>query len=465
MNAAPPARILIADDEPLFLKTTGDLLQQSGYECRCVADAPQALAALDDQPFDLLIADLKMPGNLKLELLEQGRSRFPHVPLIVVTGAPSLPSAIESIRLRIADYLLKPVKFDDLLASVNRALSARESSQPLADAPFIQNEQAPEIVGKSPALREALEFVERVSQTDVHVLITGESGVGKEVAARTIHARSRRAKHAFCPIDCTTIPESLAESVLFGHAKGSFTGAFQDQQGLLQQCDGGTAFLDEIGDLPLASQAKLLRVVQQGRFTPVGRASEVAIDARFISATHRNLADAIAAGQFRRDLFYRIAVVQIHLPPLRERGDDVILLAERFLKQLAPINPRVRDFSGETFDLFRRYAWPGNVRELRNCIEHALSLARGELLEPADLPPTIAGADVERRIPAGRAPRNSRLSAMADAERQYVAELLTRHRGNVSRCAQEAGMTRQGFHKLLSKLGVAASEYRREGRS
>ena len=174
--------------------------------------------------------------------------------------------------------------------------------------------------------------------------------------------------------------------------------------------------------------------MQQGRFTPVGARREVAIDARFISATHRNLADAIVAGQFRRDLFYRIAVVQIHLPPLRERGDDVILLAQRFLKQLASINPRVRDISGETFDLFRRYAWPGNVRELRNCIEHALSLARGERLEPADLPPTIAGADVERRITAGRAPRNSRLNAMADAERQYVAELLSRHRGNVSRC-------------------------------
>jgi two-component system response regulator AtoC len=457
----PIARILIADDEPLFLKTTSDLLRQAGYECREVADARAALDALAQQPFELLIADLNMPGNLKLELLQQGRANYPHVPLIVVTGAPSLPSAIESVRLGIADYLLKPVKFGDLLASIDRALAGRAALESTAGgSPRTSDDSVPEIIGDSPAIREVVELIDRVSQTDVHVLITGESGVGKEVAARAIHARSRRAKHAFCPIDCTTIPESLAESALFGHAKGAFTGAIQDQPGLLQQCDQGTAFLDEIGDLSPVTQAKLLRVVQQGRFTPVGRANEVSIDARFISATHRKLAEAVAAGQFRRDLFYRIAVVQIALPPLRERGGDVILLAHAFLKQLAALNPRVREISSEALALFRRYSWPGNVRELRNCIEHALSLARGDRLELVDLPPALLQGSADRPVSAGRAPRGSRLAAVADAERQYVTGLLARHRGNVSRSAREAGMTRQGFHKLLAKLGISADEFR-----
>ncbi|HEV7224386.1 MAG TPA: sigma-54 dependent transcriptional regulator [Pirellulales bacterium] len=461
MKQHPPARLLIADDEPLFLKSTGELLRQAGYECRCVADAFAALAALKQEPFDLLIADLNMPGNLQLELLAQGRSAHPDVPLIVVTGAPTLPSAIESVRLGIADYLLKPVKFRDLLTSVRRALAARAVG-PSAGESASAGLHAPEIVGESPAIREVLELVERVAPSDVHVLITGESGTGKEVVARALHARSRRALQAFVPIDCTTIPDALAESVLFGHAKGAFTGAVQDQPGLLERCHRGTAFLDEIGDLPLSSQAKLLRVVQDGAFTPVGRSQPTAIDARFISATHRDLPAAIAAGRFRRDLFYRVAVVQIALPPLRERGDDVVLLANYFLCRLAALNPRVVEIAPEALDVFRRHAWPGNVRELRNCLEHALSMARGERLELADLPASVAQSAATSRLAAPiAAPNRSRLAAVADAEIQYVSGLLTRHRGNVSRCAKEAGMTRQGFHKLLAKLGVSADVFRK----
>ena len=461
MSQHRPARILIADDEPLFLKTTGELLRNAGYECRCVPDAHAALAALAAEPFDLVIADLSMPGNLKLELLEQGRAAYPHVPLIVVTGAPTLPSAIESVRLGIADYLLKPVKFRELQTSVRRALASRDRG----GLPVAPQGDAAELIGESPAMREVKELVERVAQSDAHVLITGESGAGKEVVARAIHARSRRANFGFFPIDCTTIPESLAESALFGHAKGAFTGAVQDQPGLLERCHRGTAFLDEIGDLPLVSQAKLLRVVQEGSFTPLGRTEAVAIDARFISATHRDLPAAIAAGQFRRDLYYRIAVVEIKVPPLRARGDDVTLLARSFLERHAASNPRVREIAPDVLDAFRQYAWPGNVRELQNCLEHALSLARGERIELGDLPTSLTEAGPSPIGPAAPLRRTSRLAAISEAERAYVCGLLARHRGNVSRSAREAGITRQGFHKLLQKLGVSPDDFRRAGRS
>ena len=313
-------------------------------------------------------------------------------------------------------------------------------------------------------MREVHELVERVAESDAHVLITGESGAGKEVVARAIHARSRRADRGFYAIDCTTIPESLAESTLFGHAKGAFTGAVQDQTGLLERCHRGTAFLDEIGDMPPASQAKLLRVVQEGSFTPLGRTELVAIDARFIAATHRDLQAAIAAGQFRRDLFYRIAVVEIKVPPLRARGDDVALLARKFLERQAALNPRARELAPEALTALRRYDWPGNVRELQNCLEHALSLARGERIELSDLPASIRESGQPPLAPAPLR-RTSRLAAISDAERSYVCGLLARHRGNVSRSAREAGMTRQGFHKLLNKLGISPNDFRVVGRS
>lgn len=455
------ARILIADDEPLYLRTTGDLLRKSGYECECVPDADAALAALSRDTFDLVLSDLNMPGNLQLELLQQGRQNWPRIPLIVITGVPSLPTAIESIRLGIADYLLKPVKYDDLLSSVRRALAQQSDRPPPMERSDAERRtlarQFPEIIGDSPQMLELFDIIDRVAGTDTNVLLTGESGTGKEVVARTIHQHSGRASHKFQVIDCTAVPETLFESVLFGHVKGSFTGAVRDQAGLLTQCNQGTAFFDEIGELPATLQAKLLRVVQEQTFTPVGEHTSVQVDTRFICATNRDLELEVNTGRFRRDLFYRLGVIHIELPPLRSRGDDVLLLTRHFVNQLRPRGSHVQDVSDEATSCLQRYTWPGNIRELRNVVERSLVLARSTQVEVSDLPPSIREA---RHALKGMQVTSSRYEALDDAERSYLTSLLVKHCGNVSHAARQAGMSRQGMHKLLKKHGIAAADYR-----
>ncbi|QDV70700.1 Transcriptional regulatory protein ZraR [Rosistilla carotiformis] len=472
MNPTPSARILIADDEPLYLRTTGELLRKAGYTCVCVADAGAALHALHEAPFDLILSDLNMPGNLKLELLHEGRGNWPQIPMIVITGVPSVPSAIESVRLGIADYLLKPVKFEDLLGSVRRALVQSSSTTKVEVAPTDDsrtlNERYPEIIARCPQMIELLDIVDRVAAVDTNILITGESGTGKEVIARAIHQHSARRENRFQVIDCTAIPESLFESALFGHIKGSFTGAVKDQVGLLNQCDRGTAFFDELGELPATSQAKLLRAIQEQTFTPVGQSTPVQVDTRFICATNRNLELEVAAGRFRRDLFYRLGVIHIELPPLRDRGDDVLLLAERFLPQLKPAGSSVSGFSDATLRCFQQYDWPGNIRELRNAIERATALARTDCVEVGDLPEAVRQAaqpgmrktlDVAASVSGLE--NSSRDEAIENAEHAYLSSLLEKHAGNISQAAQQAGLSRQGMHKLLKKHGIAAADYRR----
>ncbi len=464
MSDTPGARILIADDEPLYLRTTGDLLRKAGYWCQCVGDTDAALEALSRDSFDLILSDLNMPGNMNLELLRQGRQNWAHIPLIVVTGVPSLPTAIESIRLGITDYLLKPVKYEDLLTSVRRALAQRSQVMPAAERDDAQRRALarhfPEIVGISRQMLELFDIMDRVSGTNTNILITGESGTGKEIVARAIHRHSPRAAHAFHVIDCTAVPESLFESVLFGHVKGSFTGAVRDQPGLLRECDQGTAFFDEIGELPATLQAKLLRVVQEQTFTPVGESTPVHVDTRFICATNRDLQLEVNSGRFRRDLFYRLGVIHIELPPLRQRGGDVILLAEHFLEMLRPGGSHDYRFSGEVIACFQRYAWPGNVRELRNVVERALALTRSSWIEAQDLPTAIQPPALDAQPCGADAAGTSREEALDSAEYRYLTSLLREHHGNVSQAAQQAGMSRQGMHKLLKKHQISAHEYR-----
>jgi len=453
-----PPRILIADDEPLFLRTTATLLTEAGYDCTCAADGQQARETLARETFDLILTDLNMPGNRQLELLREGREQWPEAPLIVITGAPSLPSAIESIRLGIADYLLKPVKYHDLLSSIERAL--RFAPRRYERKPSLETQPAfREVVGESPAMRQVFELMERVAESDANVLVTGESGTGKEVVAGAIHRRSARAEHPFQVIDCTAIPETLFESVLFGHAKGAFTGAIKDQVGLLSLADGGTAFFDEIGELAPSLQAKLLRVIQEPTITPIGKTQPERIDARFICATNRNLMLEVNAGRFRRDLFYRLAVIHIELPPLRNRSGDVLLLADHFLRQLKRPEQDIDGFDAAAQELLQRYTWPGNVRELRNAVEHGLTMARGNQISPRDLPPTLLDGGPDARDVAGI--RSGREGVLRGAEREYLQHLLRDNQGNVARSAQQAGLSRQGLHKLLKKHGVEPAEYRR----
>lgn len=458
-------RILIADDEPLYLRTTGQLLQKAGYECECVPDADAALEKLQNEKFDLILSDLNMPGNFKLELLRRGRAQWPHIPLIVITGVPSLPTAIESVRMGIADYLLKPVKYEELLASIDRVFQHSRSVPPgpVASASDIEtlSLKFPEIIGRSEPIRELLEIIDRVAQTDTNVLITGESGTGKEVIARAIHQHGSRRDHNFQVIDCTAIPEALFESVLFGHAKGSFTGAVKDQEGLLSRSHRGTAFFDELGELPLASQAKLLRAVQEQAFTPVGQSELRKVDTRYLCATNRNLQVEVDAGRFRQDLFYRLGVIHIELPPLRDRGDDVLLLADAFLLQLQSNSRRITGFADEVVDCFRRYEWPGNIRELRNVIERAVALSRTETVQLSDLPKAIREATLSPPRLDSVLTEISREEALDHADHSYLSALLRKHEGNISQAAREAGLSRQGMHKLMSRHGLDAAEFRR----
>ncbi len=454
--------ILIADDEPLFLRTTAALLEEAGYRCTCAPDGNHARQVLADQRVDLILTDLNMPGNRQLELLREGRGQWPETPLIVITGAPSLPSAIESVRLGIADYLLKPVKYQDLLSSIQRALRPR--TLPPSPAPDAAGDRAcfREVIGESAAMRQVFEIMDRVAESDANVLITGESGTGKEVVAGAIHRRSSRREYPFQVIDCTSIPETLFESVLFGHARGAFTGAVRDQVGLLRQAHGGTAFFDEIGELPSSLQAKLLRVIQEPIITPLGKTQSERVDARFICATNRNLLLEVNTGGFRRDLFYRLAVIHIELPPLRDRGDDVLLLADHFLRQLKRPDQAVEELAPATKKLLQRYSWPGNVRELRNAIEHGLTLTRGKEILPDDLPQTVQqGVPPDTSVRAEPVAGTSRERVLRGAEREYLENLLRENRGNVARSAQQAGISRQGLHKLLKKHGVEPGEYRR----
>ncbi|QEG41968.1 sigma-54-dependent transcriptional regulator [Roseimaritima ulvae] len=457
------SKILVADDEPFYLKTTGELLRNAGYECECVTDAEAAIVALERESFDLILSDLNMPGNFKLELLRESRRRHAQIPLIVITGVPSLPTAIESVRLGITDYLLKPVKVDDLLASVGRALAeAPQAPGPVSGDSAKRSAKFAELIGDSPPMQDLLEIIERVAETNTNVLLTGESGTGKEVVARAIHRTSLRNQHPFQVIDCTAIPESLFESVLFGHAKGSFTGAVQDQVGLLSQCHRGTAFLDELGELPAGSQAKLLRAIQEQTFTPVGQRTPIQVDTRFIGATNRDLQAEVDAGRFRGDLFYRLAVIHIELPPLRERGEDVSLLAKRFLEELMPVNRSLDGFTDAALDCLRQYAWPGNIRELRNVVERAVALARGQQIDVDDLPKQLR----EQASHSGQTPpplaEISREEAIDSAEHSYLTAVMQKHEGNIAAAARQAGLSRQGMNKLLKRHAINADDYRHQ---
>jgi two-component system, NtrC family, response regulator AtoC len=463
MNPYQP-KILIADDEPLFLQTTGELLRKDGYDCLCVGDAHAARDALSREHFDLVLSDLNMPGNVSLEFLRDGRANWPDVPLIVVTGVPSLPSAVESLRLGITDYLLKPVRYRDLLASIRRALGKRHADRsdatPDSSARRESANRFPQMIGQSARMLEIYDLIDRVARTDTNILITGESGTGKEIVAQTIHQHSHRAAHGFQIIDCTAIPETLFESILFGHARGAFTNAVRDEPGLIRQCHRGTVFFDEVGELPMMLQAKLLRLVQDQSFTPVGKSESVHIDTRFICATNRDLEVEVNAGRFRRDLFYRLAVLHIELPPLRQRGDDVLMLAEHFLDRLRrPAQPQ-HTFSEEVVDCFRRYCWPGNVRELGNVVERALALAAQPEIQITDLPPAMRPDALRQTLSLTDHQAISRSDTLDQTERRYLIHLLQQYRGNVSQAAKEAGISRQGFHKILKKHRISAAQYR-----
>jgi DNA-binding NtrC family response regulator len=451
--------ILIVDDEPLFLRTTAALLSSRGYQVETAVSVSEATELLGRRSPELALVDLNLPGNENLELLQLLRSRHPETFVIVITGHPSIPTAIASLRLRIHDYLLKPVSFEDLLELVRKYGPSGRNASDAVEVPIgAASESSPRLLGlrtRSAAMRRVYEVAERVARTDVNILITGETGTGKEVIASEIHGVSNRRKASFQPIDCAAIPEGLMESIFFGHTRGAFTGASGSHQGMLLQCHGGTGFLDEIAELPVSLQSKLLRAIQNESFVPVGDTREVKIDTRFISATSRDLEVEMAEGRFRRDLYYRLAVVHLRLPPLRDRIEDLEFIADDLFRRLGETNRKVKGFSSEAWSYLRAYSWPGNIRELRNVIERGLSLASGQSIEAGDLPAEILeSADLSSVQSESPAP--NRIAA----ERSYFEGILRAHGGNVTSAATQAGMSRQGLHRVLRRLGIVPADFR-----
>jgi two-component system response regulator AtoC len=444
-------RVLIVDDEAEVGLLLEAGLQQAGCETRTLTSPDAALALMDVEPFDLVVTDLQMPTMSGLELCERVLAAHPDVPVVLVTAHASLDSAIAAIRAGVYDFVTKPVKMQAFQLTVERALRHRELVGEVKRLrEVVQPAAFPGVIGSSVALRAVLDLVSRVASTDSTVLITGESGTGKELVARALHDRSRRAAGPFIALNCAAVPEALLDSELFGHTKGAFTGATNARTGLLLKASGGTLLLDEIGEMAMPMQAKLLRALQERTLRPVGGDHEVPFDVRIIAATNRDLETAVEEGRFRDDLYYRIHVVRIELPPLRTRGNDILELAQHALVRLArAAGKSVRGISGPAAQKLLAYSWPGNVRELSNAIESAIAITRFEELAVDDLPASVREHQGAHVIVAGDDPEQ--LPTMEEVERRYVARVMDAVQGNKALAARVLGFDRKTLYRKLER--------------
>jgi two-component system response regulator HydG len=451
-------RVLVVDDDPDMRALLDAGLREVGFEPRLAASAEDALGVLEGGDFDVIVTDLQMPGMSGLELCERIVGSRPDVPVVVLTAHGTFDAAVGAIRAGAYDFVTKPIKLQPFQLTVERAARHHELG---AEVKRLREAASPQtfagIVGSSHSMRAALDVVARVAPTESTVLVTGESGTGKELIARAIHQRSRRASGPFVAINCAALPETLLESELFGHAKGAFTDAHSARAGLFLQASGGTLFLDEIGEMPLTLQAKLLRVLQERNVRPVGGDHEVPIDVRIVAATNRDLESDVEAGRFRQDLFYRIYVVRIELPPLRARGNDVLELAQHALARFARAAGKpVTGISAAAAEKILAYDWPGNVRELHNAIERAVALTRYEELTVDDLPEKVRDYRSSHVIVAGDDPEQ--LPTMDEVERRYVLRVMDRVQGNKALAARILGFDRKTLYRKLERYGVETGD-------
>ncbi|PRG52512.1 sigma-54-dependent transcriptional regulator [Burkholderia gladioli] len=454
------ATVLIIDDDEAFREGLAETIQDLGHRCLEAGSGDDAFAILREHAVpDCIFLDFRLPGADGLAVLESLRAMegMRQVPVVMLTAHASSANTIGAMRLGAFEHLTKPVGRDQIAALLARMLDVRREAREPEAAPAFVDEAAsdePQLLGVSEAIREVQKRLGRAAATTSTVLVTGETGTGKEVAARVLHRASTRADGPFVAVNCAAIPEALLESELFGHDKGAFTGAHAARRGRFEEAHQGTLFLDEIGDMPLAMQAKLLRVLQERRLTPLGSSREVAIDVRVVAATHRDLPGMVAAGTFRQDLLYRLNVIPLHIPPLRERVADILPLAEHFLASLAPPSSRKR-LSVDAQRLLATFAWPGNVRELANAMERASALAAGTLLTREDfgfLLDTAGGGTDE--LPAHLA-ELSLGDALAWLERALVLRALALADGNRAEAARRLGISRQSLYTRLASLGIS----------
>jgi DNA-binding NtrC family response regulator len=457
-------RILIVDDEPDMVDNCARILRRAGHRCLTATDPHRALTLLESERPDLLLTDLKMPEIDGLALLRRARELDPALPVVVVTAFATIESAVAAIKDGAFDYLPKNFSVDHLALVVERALRQRRLA--LENRNLREQLQATlgldNVIGRSPAMAQVFELVKKAARSEANILVLGESGTGKELIARAVHANSPRAAQAFVPVDCASLPENLLESELFGHEKGAFTGAVRTKPGLMEVASGGTLFLDEVGDLPLPLQVKFLRALQERQIRRVGGTGLIDVDVRVVSATNRDLREAVTRGQFREELYYRVNVIEVPLPPLRERAGDVRLLAHAFLKRYG--QTRVLAYDDAAMAALEAYAWPGNVRELQNVVERACALAEGDTVTLRDLPDHVRSAPRRLETAGAALPAKVQVADAADLglkeakerwlgvlEAAYLKDLLDRNQGNISAAAKAAGIDRKTFHRLVSK--------------
>ena len=456
-SATPPRRmykgnLLLVDDDPDLLRLLAIRLNASGYTVSTANSGTQALSMIAAERPDLVVTDLRMAGLDGMALFHEIERRYSGLPVIILTAHGTIPDAVAATHLGVFGYITKPYDGNELIAQIERALMLHGSASALRKAQYDESSWRAEILTQSPLMEDLLSRAQRVAQGEASVLIQGESGTGKELLAQALHRASRRATQPFVAINCGAIPEPLLESELFGHKKGAFTGATADHAGLFMAADGGSLFLDEIGDMPLALQVKLLRVLEAREVRAVGSTKTVPVDVRIISASHRDLQQAKADGAFREDLYYRLNVVTLRLPPLRERREDIPLLLGLFLKKLAlRYDKKVNAFSPDALEIMIASPWPGNIRQLFNVVEQAVALSTADIVAPKV---------VEQAMQFGMQAIESFEESRRRFEYDYLTRLLKLTQGSVTQAAKIAKRNRTEFYKLLQRHGLEAAHFK-----
>ena len=451
-----PGRVLIVDDDPRLCKMVETFLRTQAFESSSCTSAEAAAEVLRTDQFDAVVTDLNLPGISGVQLCERIVANRPDLPVVVITGYGSLETAVAALRAGAYDFVTKPLDMNMLLFAIRRAVQHHSLQQEVKKLSEIvaTSTRCEGLLGESASMQQLFDRIRRVAGSDVSVLICGESGTGKELVARALHTQSRRHEGPFVAVNCAAIPESLLESELFGHKRGAFTDAKTERKGLFLQADGGTLFLDEISAFPLILQPKLLRALEERRVRPVGADQEVPFDARVLAATNRDLEAAVEEERFREDLFFRLNVVQIELPPLRSRGADILLLAQHFLTQFAARSGKhVIGMSHSVAEKLLGYAWPGNVRELRNAIEHAVALTVHEEIIVEDLPEKIRAHRSSQVVLGGNDP--AEILPLEEMERRYILHAMQVAGGNKTLAARALGLDRTTLHRKLHLYGAA----------
>ena len=464
------SKVLVVDDEAVIRKGLSRVLERHGCQVEVSESGFAAVERLQEENFHLVLTDLKMPGMDGIEVLKAIRVLQPEVPVVIITGYSTVDTAVEAMKNGAFDYLSKPFTPEQITEKVEKALEHRAVLAGMTQTDVSWKEDGFDMfIGESPAMQKVYRRINQVAPTDSTILITGESGTGKELVARAIHANSLRRKKPFITVDCTSLVENLLESELFGHTKGSFTGAIQNKAGLFKVADGGTLFLDEVSNISLTTQAKLLRVLQEREITPIGGTAPIQVDIRLIAASNTNLKDLVTEGSFRKDLFFRLNIIPIHLPPLKERNGDLPLLAGHFLKMFAEeIGKDLRGISPGAMAILTDYNFSGNVRELENIIERAVVLAGGDYIQPDDLEiQTVRDGNLDTDlslIPESaeqlkETKKQIRENAVKPIERAFLINALEKNNWNVTQAAKEVGMQRPNFQAMLKKQGISVKEH------